>query len=44
MSNQCMKLIELRHMEMGLDMTCSETQSQVQSKQKARHVRVNHHD
>ena len=37
-----MKLIESRHRKMGLNMTYSETQSQVQSEQKARHVRVTH--
>ena len=41
-SNQCIKLIELRHRVMGLNMTFSDTQSQVQSKYKARHVRVIH--
>ena len=35
-----MKLNELRHREIGLSMTYCDTQSQVQSKQKARQVRV----
>ena len=37
-----MKLIELRHREMGLNMTYRDTQSQVQSGQKAIHIRSTH--
>ena len=38
-SSQYIKLIELRHRRMGLDRTCRDTQSQVQSEQKAGHIR-----
>ena len=37
-----MKLIELRNREIGFNTTISDTQSQVQSEQKARHIRVTH--
>ena len=43
MSNQCRKLIDSIHRGMGLNMTYRDTQSQVQSEQKARQVRVIHH-
>ena len=37
-----MKLIKSRHREMGLNMTDRDTQSWVQSEQKARHIIVTH--
>ena len=41
-SNQCRKPIESKHRGMGLNMKYCENQSQVQSEQKARQVRVIH--
>ena len=35
-----MKLIELRHREMGLNMTYRDTQTKVQSENKASHIRA----
>ena len=37
-----MKLIELRHIEIRFNMTYRDPRSQVQSEQKARHIRVTH--
>ena len=41
MSNQYMKLIESRHRLMGFNMAYRDTQSKVQSKQKAGHAKAN---
>ena len=41
-SNQCRKVIKLRHRGMVMNMTYRDTQSQVQYEQKTRHVRVIH--
>ena len=38
-SSQYMKIIELKHRLMGLNVTCCDDKSQVQSKQKDIHVR-----
>ena len=42
MPNQRREIIELIHRGTGLNMTYRDTHSQVQSKQKARHVRIVH--